>query len=160
MPWSLILNWRVIAALVVAVTLTATHWKAYIQGKNVVRTQMQAQVLATEQAARKREHELIAARHQAEESYAALKRSTQRAVAGTQSELGRLRDAIAVRERQAANDPTPEPGTHAAATTERQLFGQCAETLAGMAQQADQLADQLSGLQGYVRSVCTPTPPQ
>ncbi len=51
MPWSLILNWRVIAALVVAVTLTATHWKAYIQGKNVVRTQMQAQVLATEQAA-------------------------------------------------------------------------------------------------------------
>jgi len=156
MPWTLILNWRVIAALVVAVTLAATHWKAYIQGKTAVRTQMQAQVLATEQAARAREHELIAARHQAEEAYAALKRSTQRAVAGAQSELGRLRDTLAQRQREATSDATTEPGTHAAATTERQLFGQCAETLAGVAQQADQLADQVSGLQSYVRHVCTP----
>lgn len=153
MPWSLILNWRVIFAALIALTLAASHWKVYIAGKNAVLAKVQADAMANEQAARAREQQLIAAKHKAEEDHAAFKLRTQRAVAGAQSELGRLRDVLAARE--AAATATPSTGTDAAATTERQLFGQCAETLAGVAQQADQLAAQVTGLQGYVSAVCT-----
>lgn len=154
MPWSLILNWRVLLAALVAVTLAATHWKAYVAGKNTVLAQVKAEAMANEHAAREREHVLVTAKQKAEEAYVTLKRDTQRAVAGAQSELGRLRVVLDARQRQADSTAPPLPGTDAAATTERQLFGQCAETLAGVAQQADQLAAQVSGLQGYVSAVC------
>lgn len=152
MPWSLILNWRVVFAVLIAVILAASHWKVYVAGKNAVLAQVQAEALSNEQAARAREQQLVAAKHKAEEEHAAFKLRTQRAVAGAQSELGRLRDVLATR--QAATTATPSTGTDAAATTERQLFGQCAETLAGVAQQADQLAAQVIGLQGYIKNVC------
>lgn len=155
MPWTLILNWRVIATLVLALTLVSTHWKMYVMGKTAATAAIQAQTLANEKAARAREQDLIAAKHKAEEDHAALKLRTQRAVTGAQSELGRLRDALTTR--QASATATPSTGTDAAAATERQLFGQCAQTLTGMAQQADQLATQVSGLQGYVSAVCSNT---
>lgn len=154
MPWSLILNWRVIFAVIVATTLAATHWKVYIVGKNAVLEQVKAEAMANEQAARAREHALVIAKQQAEESYVTLKRNTQRAVAGAQSELGRLRVVLDARQREATSTATTSTGTDAATAPERQLFGQCAETLAGVAQQADQLAAQVSGLQGYVSAVC------
>lgn len=153
MPWSLILNWRVVFAVLIAVTLATSHWKVYIAGKNAVLVKVQADAMANEQAARAREQQLIAAKHKAEENHAAFKRRTQRAVAGAQSELDRLRDVLTAR--QATADAAHSARTDAAATTERQLFGQCAETLAGVAQQADQLAAQVIGLQGYVSAVCT-----
>lgn len=153
MPWLLILNWRVVFAVLIALTLATSHWKVYVAGKNAVLAKVQADAMANEQAARAREQQLIAAKNKAEEDHAAFKRRTQRAVAGAQSELGRLRDVLATR--QAAANATTSARTDAAATTERQLFGQCAETLAGMAQQADQLAVQVIGLQGYVSAVCT-----
>lgn len=153
MPWSLILNWRVVFAVLIALTLATSHWKVYIAGKNAVLAKVQADAMANEQAARAREQQLIAAKHKAEENHAAFKRRTQRAVAGAQSELDRLRDVLAAR--QATADAAPSDRTDGAATTERQLFGQCAKTLAGVAQQADQLAAQVIGLQGYVSAVCT-----
>jgi Tfp pilus assembly protein PilV len=153
MPWSLILNWRVVFAVLIAFTLATSHWKVYNAGKHATLAKVQADAIANEQAAREREQQLVAAKHKAEEEHAAFKRRTQRAVAGAQSELGRLRDTLA--ERQAAATATSSTGTDAAATTERQLFGQCAEALAGVAQQADQLATQVTGLQGYVSAVCS-----
>jgi uncharacterized protein HemX len=153
MPWSLILNWRVVFAVLIALTLAASHWKVYVAGKHAVLAKVQAEAMAKEQAAREREQQLVAAKHKAEEDHAAFKRRTQRAVAGAQSELGRLRDTL--NDRQAASTATPSAGTDAAAPIERELFGQCAETLAGVAQQADQLAAQVSGLQSYVSAVCT-----
>jgi DNA anti-recombination protein RmuC len=153
MPWSLILNWRVVFAVLIATILAASHWKVYVAGKNAVLSQVQAKAMANEQAARAREQQLVAAKHKAEEDHAAFKRRTQRAVAGAQSELGRLRDTLAIR--QAAATATPSAGVDAAAAPERELFGQCAETLAKVAQQADHLAAQVIGLQGYVSAVCT-----
>jgi Tfp pilus assembly protein PilV len=152
MPWTLILNWRVIFAVLVSITLATSHWKAYVAGKHSTLAHIQAEALANEQAARAREQALVAAKHKAEEDHAAFKLRTQRAVAGAQSELVRLRDTLA--NRQTAATATTCTGTDAAATTERQLFGQCAEALAGVAQQADQLAAQVTGLQGYVSAVC------
>lgn len=152
MPWNLILNWRVIFAVLIAVTLATSHWKAYVAGKNAVIKQAQAEAMANEQAARQREHHLIAAKHKAEEDYATIKRTTQRAIAGAQSELGRLRDTLAAR--QAAPATTTSAGTDAAAPVERELFGQCAEALADMAGEAGRHAATLTGLQTYVRGVC------
>ena len=154
MPWSLILNWRVVFAALVLAILATSHWKAYVAGKSAVLTQVKAEAMANERAAREREHALLADKQKAEEAYVTLKTNTQRAVAGAQSELGRLRVVLDAR-REAAATASTATGVDAAAAPERQLFGQCAETLAGVAQQADQLATQVSGLQGYVRAVCS-----
>lgn len=155
MPWNLILNWRVVFAALILATLTASHWKAYVAGKSAVLSQVKAEAMANEQAARAREQALVIAKQQAEEAYVTLKSNTQRAVAGAQSELGRLRVVLDARQREAAATATPGTGVDASPAAERQLFGQCAETLVGVAQQADQLAAQVSGLQGYVRAVCS-----
>jgi DNA anti-recombination protein RmuC len=152
MPWNLILNWRVIVAALFSLILTTTHWKMYVLGKHSATAAIQAQTLANEQAARLREQTLTAAKQKAEEDHAAFKLRTQRSVASAQSELGRLRDVLNAR--QASTTSTPSTGSDAATTTERQLFGQCAQTLAGMASEADGLAAKLSGLQGYVKGVC------
>lgn len=154
MPWNLILNWRVVFAALILATLAASHWKAYVAGKSAVLTQVKAEAMANEQAARAREQALVIGKQQAEEAYVTLKSNTQRAVAGAQSELGRLRVVLDAR-REAASTAATGTGVDASPAPERQLFGQCAETLVGVAQQADQLAAQVSGLQGYVRAVCS-----
>lgn len=152
MPWSLILNWRVIFAAIVAVTLTITHWKAYVAGKSAVLDQVKTTAMANERAARAREQALVDAKQKAEEAYEAQKLINRRAISGAQSELGRLRNTLTAR--AAAAPAATSPRTDAADTPERELFGQCAETLAGMAAEADRHTATVSGLQAYVKGVC------
>lgn len=150
MPWNLILNWRVIATFLVAVLLTATHWKFYVLGKHAVIDQIRIEAAANEKAARAREHALVAAKQKAEEAYEAKKLTNRRAIAGAQSELGRLRDTLAAR---AATQTAPACTRTDAATTERELFGQCAQALTDVAAEADRHAATVTGLQSYIKAV-------
>lgn len=151
MPWTLILNWRVIFAIVGIITLAATHWKFYALGKLSVINQVRIEAAANEKAARTREQALVAAKHKAEEAYEAQKLINRRAVAGAQSELGRLRDTLNAR----STSPTATActGVDAAPATERQLLGQCAQALTDVAAEADRHAATVSGLQSYIKAV-------
>lgn len=144
------INWRVLMAALIAVTLAATHFKAYVTGKESVLEQLQQDALANEKAARAREHALTIAKQKAEEAYEAQKQINRRAIAGAQSELGRLRDALADR---AAQDPATCTRTDGAAP-ELELLGTCAGRYATVAQDTDELAATVTGLQAYVRGVC------
>jgi hypothetical protein len=148
--------------LVLAVVLAGTSWRAYVAGQEDVRVQWDqdkaeriALALQAEQRARTREQELVAARQQAEDQYVQLKKRAAAAAAGAQSELGRLRDELA------RPDGDPSGGDSGAAQRadggarlERELLGQCAEALVGMAAEADRLEAVVVGLQGYVKQVC------
>jgi len=104
--------------------------------------------------ARTLEQQLVSDKHNAEVKHEAIKKQSQRAIAGARSELDRLRDDLAARSGSTSQDPAACPGTDGAAPIERDLFGQCAGSLVIMAAEADRLATQVSGLQGYVGAVC------
>lgn len=108
-----------------------------------------------EQAARSREHDLLAARQRTEERYEQEKRKA--AVAGSRAriELDGLRNELYAIAPANPKDPAPARRADGRATLERELFGSCASTLVGVAAEADRLAAVVVGLQTYVRSVCS-----
>jgi hypothetical protein len=154
--------WRLTLGLILATLLVGTHWKAYVVGQQGVRAQWNqdkaqrvALALQAEQAARVREQELQAAKQQAEVRYAQLKKRAASAAAGAQSELGRLRDELASTDRDpAGGDPGTTQRADGGAGLERELLGQCAAALVGVAAEADRLEAVVVGLQGYVKQVC------
>jgi hypothetical protein len=143
------------------VVLAGTHWKAYHAGGAAVQakwdkdaSQRAQQALQAEQAARKREQDLATQKRIVEERYANDKRKAAAAAAGARSELDRLRSEISRPACTGADcDSAAARGVDAGAV-ERQLLGQCAAALVGVAQDADRLAATVIGLQAYVRSVC------
>lgn len=109
---------------------------------------------AAEQGAREREQALNQARQKAEERYVEEKRLAAVAADRARAELDGLRDTLYALDAPAAGqDPAAACRTDAGAL-ERQLLGQCASALVGVAGEADRLAAQVLGLQGYVREVC------
>lgn len=156
-----LLSPRLWLALALAVALAASHGFAYRAGKASVRAdwdrdiaQRTAQALKAEQDARAKESALVAARQKVEVQYAQQKKRDAAAIAGAQSELDGLRNALAARDSQAGPDSTATPGTDGAPRLERQLLGQCATALTQLAETADGLETRIVGLQGYVRDVC------
>lgn len=157
-----LLNPRVIAALVMAVVLATTHIAAYRSGSAHVRaqwekerTQLTVKALEAEQAARKKEQALIDARQQSEKRYVDEKRKAAAAAASAQSALDGLREQLAARDRQLhPADSASGPGADGAARPERELLGACAQTLVGLAEEADGLKSRVFGLQEYVKEVC------
>jgi hypothetical protein len=112
-----------------------------------------------EQAARGREHELLAARQKAEERYDQEKRKAAVAVSRARGELDGLRNELyAISPPADPKDPAPALRADGRATLERELLGTCATTLVGMAAEADRLAAQVVGLQSYVKDVCLAGP--
>lgn len=108
----------------------------------------------SEQTAREREQGLVQARQKAEEAYVQEKRKAAVAAGRARSELDGLRDELyALGAPQPRQDPATACRTDAGAL-ERELLGQCATALVGLAAEADGLATQVLGLQGYVRQVC------
>ena len=109
-----------------------------------------------EQAAREREQTMIQARQNVEEAYAQEKRKSSAAAARARTQLDGLRDELYAipAPSKAGADSAPACRTDAG-TLERQLLGQCATALVGVAAEADRLAMQVLGLQGYIRMVCT-----
>jgi hypothetical protein len=114
--------------------------------------EQQNQIIELEQQARETEQRLTAEKHQAEVKYAQTKRQAASAATANLSELEQLRHSLAARNESASKDTATSTGAHGA--TERELFRACAETLASLAAEADQVSVKLSGLQGYVSAVC------
>jgi hypothetical protein len=107
------------------------------------------------EAARRREHELLAARQKTEERYELEKRKAAVAGSRARSELDGLRNELyAISPPASPKDPTPALRADDRATLERELLGNCATTLVGMAAEADRLAAVVVGLQTYVKDVC------
>ena len=115
--------------------------------------------LKAEQAARAKEQELLTARTKVEAIYAKHKKAAAADAGAAADELDRLRIAL-------ANAPAVNPGASASApagtdagtNVVNQLFGACAQTLVGLAREADGLEARLVGLQQYVSQVCLKPP--
>ena len=110
---------------------------------------------AAEQAAREREQVLSQARQKAEEAYVQEKRKAIAAAARARTQLDGLRDELYALPGPAAAGENSAPTCRVdAGALERELLGQCAATLVSVAAEADRMAAQVLGLQGYVRGVC------
>lgn len=155
------LNPKLWIAIALLGLLALTHGAAYRVGSLHVKRAWDKQIslakdqqIKAEQEARAREQELVAAKQQAEVKYVQSKKQAAVAALGAQSELDRLRNALAARDRATRQDATACPGAHAEAGPERDILGTCATELVRMAREADAIATRLTGLQQYVASVC------
>lgn len=147
-----------IAALIAASVAGLSAWQVQSWRYDSRISKMEADhaqaMQQAEQAARGREQALTQARKKAEDTYVEEKRRAADAATRSRDELGVLRNQLyAIGPAPARQNPaTPlrvdGPGV------ERQLLGECAEALQGMAAEADRLAAVVGGLQGYVRNVC------
>ena len=113
------------------------------------------QLQKAEQAARDREQTLSVFRQQAEEKYVKEKTRAAAAASRARTELDGLRDELYAFNPSPTGKAPATPGrADGAARLEGELLGQCASALVGMAAEADRLAANLIGLQGYVQGVC------
>ncbi len=114
--------------------------------------------LAQQEAALVKLQELNTAKQKVEEDYAIEKRNAAVAARSARAELDGLREelyAIPSGIPSPIVQATPTPGRVNGTTIERQLLGECAAALVGVAAETDLLAAQLVGLQSYVRDVCS-----
>lgn len=138
--------------VIIAIVMAATHWKAYVVGKNNVRQQWQQETLKAEQAAREKEQQLVVAKDKAEKKYVDEKRKAAVAASSASAELNRLRSAIAADKDNSGTAAVT--GIDGGAKLERELLGHCAASLVQLAAEADRLETVIVGLQGYVNNVC------
>lgn len=143
-------DWRLV---VLVVTLVITHGAAVWAGRSIGKSaldkamiEQQNHIIELEQQARETEQRLVAEKHQAEVKYAQSKREVARIATDNLSELEQLRYAL-TSSSTAAKNASASTGTFRAAESE--LFRTCAETLTGMAAEADQVAVKLNALQAY-----------
>lgn len=107
-----------------------------------------------EEAARRREHDLLAARQKAEDQYELEKRKAAGAATRARAELDGLRNELYAISPANPKDPAAALRADGRAALERELLGSCASTLVGVAAEADRLAAVVVGLQNYVKQVC------
>jgi hypothetical protein len=161
---------RVAVVVIVAVVVTATHWRVYQAGVshtealwNIERAHLAERARSAEADARSAELEMLQAKHEAEKRYEEIRKRHASDAAGARSELERLRRSLAAPTVTARRDPAPTdspalPAADGGPGIESQLLGQCAEALVGMASIADGLAAKVVGLQTYVTNVCQAKP--
>ncbi len=128
-----LLNWRVWAAVVIAMALGASYWKAYHLGANTVQTAWDAAQASADKTARAKEQALQAAADQ-------LRKTHDDKIAQISRDLDSARATIRLLHStpRPADYAPPAPGT-AAACSGASLFTQDAEFLAGEAARADEL---------------------
>ena len=149
-----------IAAAIVSAALAAwgtwqvQGWR-YNSQISQIRQMHAEQLQKAEKAARDREQTLSVFRQQAEEKYVKEKTRAAAAASRARTELDGLRDELyAFNLSPSGKGPAASGRADGAARLERELLGQCATALVGMAAEADRLAAGVVGLQSYVKSVC------
>ena len=148
-----------IAAGIVSAALAAWSawqvqaWRYGIQVAEIQKMHAE-QMQKAEKSARDREQALSVSRQQAEEKYVQEKTKAATAANRARGELDGLRNELYALS-------APKPGTSATAPSradagpiERQLLGECASALVGVAAEADRLAAVVVGLQRYTAEVC------
>jgi hypothetical protein len=152
---------KAISALLAIILIAAGAWKlrhdGYKAGAADVRQEYAALATQAALAAIKTQERLQDAVQKVGDRH----EKTKRAIAATADaagfELDGLRNELAARDRAADQAPSATSGADAAGA-ERQLLGACAQTLLGLAKDADRVEAKLTGLQDYVTSVCQAPP--
>jgi len=150
-----LLNWRVWAAVAMAIVLAASHWKAYTAGGKSVqagwdkeRAELTAAALAASEQARIKEKALNLSLNKVRNDYAkekSLRAADARVTAGRLSELQAALDSAA------SADPAATGG---ADDPRNAIIHQCTGALVGMDEYAQGVASTTSALQRYAASVC------
>ncbi len=146
--------YRSIAAVIVLIAISFSHYLAYNNGKEKVQALWDKDKLEQTQQALKKQQQLQAEKQKAEERYVQEKRKAASAASDAKSELDRLRDTLTSASREESVSPSTVPRVNAGAGPERELLGHCASTLVAVAAEADRLETVVVGLQGYIKNVC------
>ena len=152
-----LLSWRVWASIGLALALIGTHWKAYHSGAQSVKAEwaietarLTSEALAASEANRAKEKTLTESVTNVKAKYAKQVKINSSLSASLDSSL---RDFQAANNSPAGAASKGTTGTNGTGGLERELLGNCAASLAGLAKEADRLENKVVGLQGYVQSV-------
>lgn len=134
----------------IVVLLTATHWKAYVVGKQTVEAQTIKAVHAAENKARQTEQQLVIEKQRVEEDYAVKKKTSDAVVRSTRNELDRLRDQLRSYSERQNSVTCPRIDADPRDT----IIRECSEAAQSLAATADENGLKLMALQSYVKNVC------
>lgn len=139
---------------IIVVVLTASHWKAYVVGKQTVRAEMLEAVRKAEKKSRETEQQLVVEKQHIEEEYAKRKKASDAVVRSSRNELDRLRDEL--RSYSARQNSVTCPRVDA--DPRDTIIRECSEAAQSLARVADENGLRLLALQSYVSNVCLKTP--
>jgi hypothetical protein len=152
----LLLNWRVWAAVTLAVFLAGTHWKAYTAGKRTIQTQFTAYIAeekvlqsAATETARLRERSITDTLRTSYDAYNVLKNSR---IADSKLASSSLQQLEATAASHPGGNTTTSSGVDVPSPY-RELFLSCSRTIQTMAEEADGISVRLLGLQNYVSAI-------
>ena len=145
---------RLAIICVVVAFLTATHWKAYVVGKQTARSEMLEAVRKAEKKSRETEQQLVAEKQQIEEEYAKRKKDSDAVVRSSRNQLDRLRDEL----RSYSARQNSDTCARVDADPRDTIIRECSEAAQSLAKVADENGLKLSALQSYVTNVCLKTP--
>lgn len=158
----LLFNWRIWAAVSIAVALAASHWKAYHAGGASAREELQAyqleatqQAAAASEAARKKETALNLSLERVKASYEKTKRDNAALSSALDDSLRQFQSALS--DRSLKNPASPSGANGAGGHVDnvlRDSAATIAQHLAQVAGQADRLEAKVIGLQDYITTVC------
>jgi len=153
-----LLNWRLWALGAILIALAGSHFTAYRSGGASARAQLQAYQLeqtqaaaAASEAARAKETVLQTNLAKVQANYAKVKKDNAVLVSSLDDSLQQFKTALGDR---SLKNPASTPGANGAGGLEWELLGNCAQSLAQLAETSDRLENKVVGLQGYVRDVC------
>jgi len=162
MPYSLLLNWRLWAALGFVVLEAWAGWKLHHAGYESGRSEVQSlfdafrmqtleQAMAAQVERQAQESAMSAKNQKVTADYVSLQTATGVAVRALDADRMRLQAIIAA----SRHSPGPDPGAGLPADDAAQVgvLAECIDSFAALAGDADRLADQVTGLQAYVARV-------
>lgn len=152
-----LLDWRLWAAVLMAIAAAAGGWKCYTLGERHVQAEFDAYVakqveeeLAAERAVRDREHDLQNRNQTVSTQYATLKTATGTAVLALDADrVSLMADAAAAR--RAASDT--EASARAYAAIQEDVLDGCTRRYVAVAGEAQAESNKVTGLQSYINDV-------
>ena len=141
---------RVVAAVIIALVLAATHWKSYVVGQQDAKKDIEAAIRKAEQLQQVRQQELLVEKQTVEEQYAKSKKTSDAVVRSTRNELDRLRDQLRSYSTRQNSDTCPRIDADPRDT----IIRECSEAAQSLAAIADENGLKLKALQSYVTNVC------
>ena len=152
-----LLNWRILAAVGLAVALAATHWKAYSMGGAEYRakmanlqTEMLSKAATASEENRKIEQTMAVKIRKAQDDYTKLQKTNADNAASLDRVRGDFQTALNSR---CTENPTAPGCADGTGRLERELFSHCASALQKLGIEADRLEAKTVGLQEYVRAI-------
>lgn len=141
---------RAVAAIIVVLALTATHWKLYVMGYQDAKVEIDVAIRKAEQLQQVRQQQLLAEKQTVEEQYAKSKKTSDAVVRSTRNELDRLRDQL----RSYSTRQNSDTCARIDADPRDTIIRECSEAAQSLAATADENGLKLKALQSYVTNIC------